>query len=225
MVTPKDDKRTEYKSGALRSDRTGRGRYDLISPHGLKRLAIQYEEGGIQKGDNNWKLGFPISRALCSAIGHIMDHLAGDRSEDHHAAASWQLFCAMHFEVEIEQGKLPVELDDVPFDASTLPPDTGVIPESALMLVQAVVGDWCNTKFPKTDSKAICKHLDRELIELKANFDPTEAADCFLLLMHLAHQNNFDLLAEALAKHQVNLNRKWAVEPDDQNVYRHIDEE
>lgn len=92
-MKPKDGKRTEYDSGALRSDRTGRGRYDLISPHGLKRLAIQYEEGGIQKGERNWEQGFPISRALCSTIGHLMDQLKGDRSEDHYAAAVWQLFC------------------------------------------------------------------------------------------------------------------------------------
>lgn len=124
-MEPKNDKRTTYPSGALRSDRAGKGRYDLVSPHGLKRLAIQYEEGGIQKGERNWEQGFPISRALCSAIGHLMDHLAGDRSEDHLAAAAWQEFCAMHFEVLIEQGKLPVELNDVPFDPTTLPADTG----------------------------------------------------------------------------------------------------
>ncbi len=124
-MKPKDGKRTEYSSGALRSNRTGRGRYDLVSPHGLKRLAVQYEEGGIQKGDRNWERGFPISRAICSAIGHLMDHLTGDRSEDHLAAAAWQEFAAMHFEEEIERGTLPVLLNDVPFDANTLPPDTG----------------------------------------------------------------------------------------------------
>lgn len=223
-MEPKNGKRTTYESGALRSDRTGRGRYDLISPHALKRLAVQYEEGGRQKGERNWELGFPISRALCSAIGHIMDQLVGDRSEDHYAAASWQLFCAMHFEELIEQGKLPVELNDIPFDSNTLPPDTGVIPDSVLKFVQTAIGDWFNMKFPKTDSAAICVHLVREVIELSEAFDPAEAADCFLLLMHLAHQNNFDLLAEAFAKQQINLNRTWATEPDDQNVYHHIDD-
>lgn len=121
----KDGKRTTYASGALRSDQAGRGRYDLISPHGLRRLAIQYEIGGIQKGDRNWEQGFPCSRAICSAIRHLMQQLAGDRSEDHLAAAVWQEFCAMHFEEEIERGRLPVLLNDIPFDANTLPLDTG----------------------------------------------------------------------------------------------------
>lgn len=31
----------------------------------------------------------------------------------------------MHFEGEIERGNLPVALNDIPFDANTLPPDTG----------------------------------------------------------------------------------------------------
>lgn len=121
-MEPKDDgKRTEYHTGALRSDRTGRGRYDLISPHGLKRLAVQYEEGAKQKGERNWELGFSTSRACCSAIGHLYDHLAGDRSEDHLAAVAWQMMAAMHFEELIKLGKLPEELNDVPGSAEDAP--------------------------------------------------------------------------------------------------------
>lgn len=112
-MEPKNSERTTYPSGALRSDRTGRGRYDLISPYGLKRLAVQYEEGAVQKGARNWEQGFPISRALCSAIGHLYDHLAGDRSEDHLAAAAWQLMAAMDFEERIKLGELPAELNDI----------------------------------------------------------------------------------------------------------------
>lgn len=139
-MIPKEHEHVSYPSGAQRSDRTGKGRYDLVSPHGLRRLAIQYEEGSEHHGDErNWEKGFPISRAICSAIGHLVDHLAGDRSEDHLAAAAWQEFAAMHFEELIVQGELPVELNDVPFDANTLPPDTGAIPDSVLELIQAKV--------------------------------------------------------------------------------------
>jgi len=298
-MKPKDGKRTEYASGALRSDRTGRGRYDLISPHGLKRLAIQYEEGGIQKGERNWEQGFPISRACCSAIGHIMDQLKGDRSEDHYAAAVWQLFCAMHFEALIEQGKLPVTLNDIPFDANTLPPDTGaecikffitgplsithvhfhvvvsdgnagelcmpkdefetyvkalgklvevVYPETApgaepdpsnspmswddwfaqehdLSALQNVTGSWAEKKFPGMTNEAIWEHLQREVKELSYEFAPEEAADCFLILLHFAHKNKFNLLAEVLKKFKINTERTWATEPDEQGVYLHIKEE
>lgn len=112
---PKDDgKRTEYDTGTHRSNRTGRGRYDLISPYGLKRLAIQYEHGAAQKGARNWEQGFPVSRACCSAIGHIMDYIQGDRSEDHLAAVSWQMFAAMDFEERVALGLLPKELLDIP---------------------------------------------------------------------------------------------------------------
>lgn len=305
-MQPKNGKRTEYPSGALRSNRTGRGRYDLISPFGLKRLAIQYEEGGIQKGDRNWEQGFPISRALCSAIGHLMDQLTGDRSEDHLAAASWQLFAAMHFEELIEQGKLPVELNDIPFDANTLPPDTSVermkfyvirtnnthiwynilvsdgnagelcmpkaeflqlvtqlgdhievkYPDTEVALepvvtelyqqqsfpfarmveepfgeIQRMTGSWSNHKFPQTDSVAVCKHLKREIDELTtavaddaAISIEVEAADCLLILMHLAHKTGFNLLSAAIDKYVVNLGRTWATEPDADGIYPHIKE-
>lgn len=109
-----DGKRREFDSGALRSDAEGRGRFDLISPYALLRLAIQYETGGLQKGDRNWEQGFPISRACSSAIRHITQQLSGDRREDHYAAASWQMFCAMHFEVLIGQGRLDPKWNDLP---------------------------------------------------------------------------------------------------------------
>lgn len=110
----KNGERDEYATGALRGKQAGRGRYDLISPYGLHRLAVQYEVGGIQKGDRNWEQGFPTSRAISSSMRHMVQQLAGDRSEDHYAAAAWQCFCAMHFEEMIKLGLLDAALDDVP---------------------------------------------------------------------------------------------------------------
>ncbi len=110
----KNGKRQEFESGALRSDATGRGRFDLISPYALQRLAIQYEIGGKQKGERNWEQGFPISRACSSNVRHVMDQLRGDRSEDHYAAAAWQLFCAMHFEELIKEGRMDTKWNDLP---------------------------------------------------------------------------------------------------------------
>lgn len=241
-MEPKEHEHTTFPSGAQRSERTGKGRYDLIAPNALQRLAIQYEAGAEHHKDaRNWLLGFPISRALCSAIGHVMDHLKGDRSEDHLAAGAWQLFAAMEFEELIEQGKLPVLLNDVPFDANTLPPDTGEIatlpvPEVQtwddwfsqvhdLSAVQEVIGNWADEKHPKTGKRAICEHLRREVVELTENFAPDEAADCLILLLHLAHKANFNLLGEMLKKHKINTERLWATEPDEQGIYLHIKEE
>lgn len=113
-MKPREHKHVKFDSGAQRSDRTGKGRFDLISPHGLRRLAVQYEEGSRHHEDErNWELGFPISRTLCSAMGHINDHLMGDRSEDHLAAGAWQLFAAMDFEERISNGELSAELNDI----------------------------------------------------------------------------------------------------------------
>lgn len=116
LKTKDDGMRDKYPSGALRSLHEGRGRFDLVSPIGLKRLAIRYEAGGKQKGDRNWELGFPVSRACCSAVGHLYEYLDGDREEDHPAAIAWQMFCVMHFEIMVERGILPRELLDIPIN-------------------------------------------------------------------------------------------------------------
>lgn len=47
-------------------------------------------EGAEKYGTNNWEKGFPVNCILNHALAHILNHLAGDRSEDHlgHAAAN-----------------------------------------------------------------------------------------------------------------------------------------
>lgn len=112
-TSTKNEPLVRYPSGAARSDRTGKGRFDLVSPHGLLRLARRYEEGATQKGERNWEKGFPVSRCADSAMRHLNQYLAGDRTEDHLAAVAWQMFSAMHFEEEVAAGRLPAELLDV----------------------------------------------------------------------------------------------------------------
>jgi len=104
----------EYKTGAKRDNNKGKGAYELITPIGLKRLAIVYEKGATQKGDRDWEKGFPMSRALQSAIRHTYQYLEGQRDEDHLAQAVWNLMACIHFEEQIEKGKLPKELNDLP---------------------------------------------------------------------------------------------------------------
>lgn len=105
----KDEPIHEYGNGARRSVSTGKGRFDLISPLALRRLAQVYERGASQKGDRNWENGFPFSRALDSAIRHINQYREGYRDEDHLAQAAWNLFAALHFEeVKPEFNDLPV---------------------------------------------------------------------------------------------------------------------
>ena len=109
-----DGKRVEYPTGALRSDSSGKGRFDLISPFMLERLAKHYETGGLQKGDRNWELGFNFSSAVSSCLRHINKYRLGMRDEDHLSAAIWQLACMIHFEEMIRLGKMTDSIDDLP---------------------------------------------------------------------------------------------------------------
>ena len=107
-------KRQEFKTGSVRDTSEGKGRYDLITPVALARLAKHYENGSRKYGDRNWEKGQPICRYLDSAIRHLYKHLEGDRSEDHLAAGAWNIMGAIHTEEMIERGLLPKELDDRP---------------------------------------------------------------------------------------------------------------
>ena len=107
-------KRKKFKSSAVRDLQDGKGRYDLISPLALRRLAIIYERGAKKYSARNWEKGMPISTFLSPAIRHTEQNIEGLRDEDHLAQAAWNLFSAMHIEEMIERGLLPKELDDRP---------------------------------------------------------------------------------------------------------------
>lgn len=98
----------EYPTGATRDRRAGKGRYDLISPHMIRRLAGVYERGAVNHGDNNWRKGLPFSRLYDSALRHTYQALAGETDEDHLGQAIWNLAAIIHFQ---ETGRAE-ELDD-----------------------------------------------------------------------------------------------------------------
>lgn len=110
--------RQEFGTGSVRDTREGKGRYDLITPWGLKRVALHYENGSRKYGDRNWELGQPIMRYLDSAERHIEDLkealLTGERVEDHAAAVCWNMLAYMHMEEGLEKGFYNKELDDRP---------------------------------------------------------------------------------------------------------------
>jgi hypothetical protein len=105
--------RRETVTGAVRDRQQGKGRYDLITPIGLRRLALHYENGARKYKDRNWEKGMPLSWFLDSAIRHLFDYLSGDRSEDHLAAVAWNALGYIHIEQLIRDSKLPKELDDM----------------------------------------------------------------------------------------------------------------
>jgi len=106
--------RQEFATGSVRDTATGKGRFDLISPTALRRLARHYENGACKYGARNWEKGQPLSRFIDSAIRHLYNFLEGGRDEDHLAAAAWNALAAIHTETMIERGRLPAELNDLP---------------------------------------------------------------------------------------------------------------
>jgi hypothetical protein len=106
--------RQEFPTGSVRDTREGKGRYDLISPIALRRLARHYENGARKYGDRNWEKGQPLSRYLDSAMRHLCGLLHGFTDEDHAAAAMWNMAAFIHTGEKIAAGELPEELDDMP---------------------------------------------------------------------------------------------------------------
>jgi hypothetical protein len=101
-----------FDSGAHRDPNTTKGRYDLLSPLFMRRLAVHTQKGGVARGDRNWEKGMPMDAVLDSAIRHCYNYLEGDRSEDHLAAAAWNIMNLIHTEEQIERGNLPKKLSE-----------------------------------------------------------------------------------------------------------------
>ncbi len=112
--TKDSGQREQFATGSQRDSREGKGRYDLISPLALKRLAGVMERGAVKYAARNWEKGQEMSRCMDSAIRHLYMHLAGHRDEDHLGHAAFNVFAVMHFEEAIKRGLLPSTLDDLP---------------------------------------------------------------------------------------------------------------
>jgi len=104
----------QYESGARKESNLGKGRYDLIPPSALRRLAMRYHVGVEKYGERNWEKGLLFSRYVDSGIRHFIQYLLGDTTEDHLAAVAWNVFALMASEHMIELGELPDSIDDIP---------------------------------------------------------------------------------------------------------------
>ncbi len=102
--------REEFDTGSKRDSREGKGRYDLLSPLALRRLAEHFENGAVKYGDRNWERGQPQARYLDSALRHLFKHLEGMRDEDHLSAAAWNVLAMIHQEEAVSRGLLPESL-------------------------------------------------------------------------------------------------------------------
>jgi hypothetical protein len=132
--------RRSFDTGSVRDVRTGKGRYDLLSPVALARLAKHTENGATKYGDRNWEKGQPIMSYIDSALRHLFKHIEGHRDEDHLAAALWNIAGVIHTEEMINRALLPAGLDDRP-DYTPKPhkPDPTVRSQTKRMAQQLAV--------------------------------------------------------------------------------------
>lgn len=106
--------RVTFDTGAQKEPvQVDKGRYDLIPPEPLHRLAVVYARGAEKYDANNWRKGVPLSRLVDSAFRHLNQWRNGMRDEDHLAQCSWQIFALMYTTAAIERGELPKELNDI----------------------------------------------------------------------------------------------------------------
>jgi acetyl-CoA acetyltransferase len=107
--------RQVFNTGAQRDiQQVEKGRYDLISPIALKRIAIILAKGAKKYSDRNWEKGMPMSRYIDSSLRHLTQYIEGKRDEDHLGQAFWNLHSALHMEEQIMRKNLPHELLDLP---------------------------------------------------------------------------------------------------------------
>lgn len=89
------NKMVDFGTGAVRENKTGKGRCDLLPMCALIRLSKHYEAGSEGHGERNWEKGIPMHSFLDSAIRHLFKYMDGQTDEDHLCAAAWNILGAM----------------------------------------------------------------------------------------------------------------------------------
>lgn len=112
---PDSGMRTQFATGAVRDAAAGKGLPFCIPPVAIRKLAKRFEDGASKYQLHNWMQGIPLSAFHNSTQRHLMQWAEGDQSEDHLGAILWNAACAAWTEQEIAAGRLPAELDDLPF--------------------------------------------------------------------------------------------------------------
>jgi len=113
-MTKDSGNRRTFETGAVRDRAKGKGRYDLLSPIAIDRLAKLYERGGEKYDPRNWEKGMPLSQFVDSGLRHFFNYLEGKREEDHLAAVMWNSAGAIYTEEMIKRKLLPISFDDMP---------------------------------------------------------------------------------------------------------------
>ncbi len=114
FITKDTGVREEQGTGAVRDSREGKGRYDLLPAHAIRRIAGVYERGAAKYASRNWESGMAYSRYIDSALRHIFQHLEGRRDEDHIGHAAFNLLAILEHDERVKLGTLSPHLDDLP---------------------------------------------------------------------------------------------------------------
>jgi hypothetical protein len=116
---PDSGSRTNFDTGAVRDASIGKGLPSRIPPVALRKLAKRFEDGAVKYPDGksgpNWMIGIPMSRFYDAIVRHSMQAAEGNTDEDHIGAVLWNAAAWAWTESEIEAGRLPIELNDLPF--------------------------------------------------------------------------------------------------------------
>lgn len=105
-------KRQTFGTGSRRDVNEGKPRFDLLSIPALERVAEVCRKGAIKYGDNNWRLGQPVTRYYESGLRHLLQWANGEDDEDHLAQAAWNLLAIMQVEYDVNDGFLDEDLLD-----------------------------------------------------------------------------------------------------------------
>lgn len=106
--------RTEFATGAVRDCQQDKGRMDLLPLHALMEISKIYEAGCRKYGDRNWEKGIPLSRFLDSGMRHLVKWTYGYTDEPHLHQMAWNFLCMDATVLDIESGRLPYSLNDLP---------------------------------------------------------------------------------------------------------------
>jgi hypothetical protein len=79
----------------------------------LKALAVHFEQGGRNRGNDNWKKGIPLSSFISSGLRHMEQCHAGLEDEPHHRAFLWNMVSGLQTLLWVGEGRLPDSLLDV----------------------------------------------------------------------------------------------------------------
>lgn len=85
----------EFGNGAVREDKEGKGRFDLLPWCAIMRIAKHMQESLKVYEPRNWEKGLPMHSMLDSAMRHLAKYMDGWTDEDHLCAAATNLLMAM----------------------------------------------------------------------------------------------------------------------------------